>query len=259
MAFLDTRFAAMAHRGFSPSGLENSMAAFEAAVELGYRYVETDVRTTRDGVLLAFHDLTLGRVTGIEAAVRDLTYAQVRRARIGGVEPIPRLEEVLQRWRHLRVNIDVKSARSALPLVDLVERLGCHERVCIGSFHDERRRAVVEALSRPVETSPGRGTLMRTVLSARGGFGAGLGRVLREVDVLQIPERHGQIQVLTPRLVRAVHRLGKKIHVWTINERDDMHRLVDMGVDGIISDRADVLKDVLLERGLWHETEAVPA
>src|SRR5436309_11628749 len=109
---------AFAHRGFSRDGHENSMAAFEAAVALGYRYLETDVRVTADGVALAFHDATLDRVTNRSGRIADLPWAQVRNARIGGVEPIPLLADLLAAWPEVCVNIDVKSDRGVLAAVE---------------------------------------------------------------------------------------------------------------------------------------------
>ncbi|WP_309232756.1 glycerophosphodiester phosphodiesterase family protein, partial [Actinotalea sp. JY-7885] len=145
----------LAHRGFSPAGLENSMAAFAAAVDLGFRYVETDVHATADGVLVAFHDETLDRVTDGSGRVDRLPSSTVLRARIGGVEPVPRFEDLLGTWPDLRVNVDVKSEGAVAPLAEAVERTRAHDRVCVASFSDARRRAVVRRLSRPVATSAG--------------------------------------------------------------------------------------------------------
>src|SRR5690606_15964268 len=111
----------LSHRGFSTDGLENSMAAFQQAVDLGYRYLETDVHATADGVLLAFHDASLDRVTDLEGEIARLPWSTVSQARIGGVEPVPRLEEVLGTWPQVRVNIDIKSAGAILPLVEVLE------------------------------------------------------------------------------------------------------------------------------------------
>ncbi len=226
------------------------MAAFAAAVELGYGYVETDVHATRDGVAVAFHDTTLDRVTDGSGAVASLDWSTVRRARIGGVEPVPRLEDLLGAWPGLRVNIDVKAASAIGPTVDVIERTGAHDRVCIASFSDARRRAVVRRLSRPVATSAGNGTVAAFLVGARSG--AVSRRVLRTVDCLQVPERSGRVRVVTRATVEAAHAAGVQVHVWTVNDADAMHRLLDLGVDGLVSDRSDVLRDVLTERGEWH-------
>lgn len=242
---------ALAHRGFSAAAPENSMAAFSAAVELGYRYVETDVHATRDGVVVAFHDTTLDRVTDGSGAVADQAWSVVRRARIAGTEPVPTLEELLGTWPDLRVNIDVKTARAAAPTAAVVERTRAHDRVCIASFSDARRRATLRALSRPVATSAGNLTAGGFVVAAALRRHAAVRWVLRGVHCLQLPEQHRGIPVVTAERVSAAHRAGVPVHVWTVNSAADMHRLLDLGVDGLVSDRADVLRDVLTARGEW--------
>jgi glycerophosphoryl diester phosphodiesterase len=251
VSYLDHTPVALAHRGFAPDGRENSMAAFAAAVDLGYRYVETDVHATRDGVVLAFHDATLDRVTDGRGRVADPPWATARLARIGGTDPIPTLEDLLGTWPELRVNIDIKASRAISPTVEVIERTGAHDRVCIASFSDARRRAVVRALSRPVATSGGTSTTAAFLAAARLGSAAAVRRAVRDVDCLQVPERQGPVPVVTRRSVAAAHAAGVQVHVWTVNDPADMRRLLDLGVDGLVSDRADLLRDVLRQRGQW--------
>src|SRR5690606_4970656 len=125
---------ALAHRGFSLDGLENSMAAFEAAVRLGFRYVETDAHGTKDGVAVALHDASLDRTTDGRGFVAELPWSEVRTARIGGVEPVPTLEELLGTFPELRVNIDVKGVSGIEPVAQAIERTQAHDRVCVASF-----------------------------------------------------------------------------------------------------------------------------
>jgi glycerophosphoryl diester phosphodiesterase len=242
----------IAHRGFSRTGAENSMTAFAAAIDLGYRYLETDARATRDGVVLAFHDGTLDRVTDRRGRISELTWDEVRRARIRGSEPIPLLEEVLDAWPQARFNIDVKDAATIGPLARVIDRTKAHDRICLGSFSDRRRRAVVRRLSAPVATSAGRMIVarFRTVTSVRL-LARYLQAVLHDVDCIQVPERIGRISLVSPAAVDAVHRAGKQVHVWTVNDEAAMHRLLDLGVDGIMTDRADLLRDVMQTRGDW--------
>ena len=242
---------ALAHRGFSLDGLENSMVAFGAAVDLGYRYVETDVHATRDGVVVAFHDASLDRVTDAVGLVAELPWSAVGAARIGGVEPVPRLADVLGSWPDLRVNIDVKSAAAVGPTVEVIERTAAHERVCVTAFSDARRRAVVRALSRPVATSAGTRTVAAFLGATAVHSGRAQARVLREVDCLQVPERQGRVPVVTAATVAAAHTYGVQVHVWTVNDPAEMVRLLDLGVDGLVTDRADLLRDVLRSRGTW--------
>ncbi|MDF8265853.1 glycerophosphodiester phosphodiesterase [Luteipulveratus flavus] len=242
---------AMAHRGFSREGLENTMVAFAAAVELGYAYVETDVHATSDGVLLAFHDSTLDRVTDGTGAIHDQPYHRVRTARIGGREPIPTLEDLLGAWPDLKVNIDIKAAPAITPLVETIERHRAHERVCVTSFSDRRRRTALRRLSRPVATSAGQVRTAAFVAARSAGLGGAAVTALRGIDCLQVPVRSGRVPIVTRSALRAAHAAGAQVHVWTINEPDEMERLLDLGVNGLITDRADLLKDVLQQRGSW--------
>ncbi|TQJ58873.1 glycerophosphoryl diester phosphodiesterase [Arthrobacter sp. SLBN-83] len=247
---------AMAHRGFSAEGLENSMAAFRAGVELGFRYLETDVHATSDGVLLLFHDETLDRVTDGNGRVAELPAAEVAKARINGREPIPTFDELVAELPGARLNLDVKDWSSVRSTAAAIERHQVHHRVLVTSFSDRRRRAVLKLLSQPVASSAGVAsnalfTLLGPVLP-RPVFRQLMRRVLRDVHALQVPVRYGRIPVVTAGFIRRAHELGLVVHVWTINEEDEMHRLLHLGVDGIVTDRADLLRDVLRARGQWR-------
>ncbi|WP_296665932.1 glycerophosphodiester phosphodiesterase family protein [Demequina sp.] len=247
--YFDDRFAALAHRGFSREGLENSMTAFQAAVDLGFRYVETDAHGTSDGVAVALHDSSLDRTTDGAGEVARLPWSLVKEARIGGVEPVPLFEDILGTWPELRVNVDVKGPSGIAPIAEAIERTKAHDRVCVASFSTARRDATVRLLSRPVATSAG--TSEAGLFFLGGATGVGTLRSLRRVDGLQIPWKVGTMRVLTERHVRIAHEAGRVVHVWTVNERSDMELLLDMGVDGLVSDRADLLREVLEDRGRW--------
>lgn len=258
--FFDTGFLAFAHRGgahYPPNrDQENSLAAFQNAVDLGYRYLETDVHATRDGELVAFHDDRLDRVTDRTGAVAELTFDEVRRARIGGRHPIPTLAELLDAFPEARFNIDAKAPGAVQPLADLVRTLRATDRVCISSFDTGRLRQLRRLLPEvPSAVS------VRAVQQLR--FLPGLARLplLRQIIdsagvALQIPVSRTvlgrRIEVVTPGLIDIAHRTGRQVHVWTIDEAAEMERLLDLGVDGIFTDRIDVLKDVLIERGRWR-------
>ncbi|RNI18421.1 glycerophosphodiester phosphodiesterase [Flexivirga caeni] len=248
----------MAHRGFTDGSRapENSLPAFAAAVGLGFRYVETDVHATADGQLIAFHDHRLDRVTDGQGVVAELPWSVVRRAKIAGTQEIPTLDAVFESWPQLRVNIDCKAASAVEPLVDVIERHRAHERVCIASFSDVRRCAVLQRLSRPVATSGGQSVIARFVLGSRlpaaGRTPWGRG-ALRDADCLQVPPGAGPIRVVTRHTVAQAHAAGAQVHVWTIDEPAQMHRLLDLGVDGLMTDRADLLKEVLVARGVWAD------
>ena len=239
---------AFAHQGAHAEGGpgENTMAAFEAAVALGYRYLETDAHVTADGVLVAFHDDHLDRLTDRTGVIGDLAWSEVGAARVRGGEGVPLLEDLLTAWPDVRVNIDPKHDAAVDPLVDLVRRTGTLDRVCFGAFSDRRLARIQAALGPGACTSMGPRQVARLVAAARrlpaGGFTAAC---------VQVPVRQGRIPLVTPRFLAAAHARDLPVHVWTINDAAEMHRLLDMGVDGIMTDRTDVLKKVLTERGSW--------
>jgi glycerophosphoryl diester phosphodiesterase len=245
-----------AHRGGALDGLENSMAAFARAVDLGYRYLETDVRATADGVLLAVHDANLERVTGRDAEIARLPYAEVATARIGGREPIPLLEDLLGAWPRARFNIDVKAANAIVPLADVLGRTDAWDRVCVTSFSSRRLRRVRarmrSAAGRDVCTALGpRGVAALRLHCLAGPLGAPLRRAATGAPCAQVPHRFGGRPFVTPSLLAGAHALGLKVHAWTVNDRAEMARLLDLGVDGIMTDDIDTLRDVMKARGLW--------
>ena len=241
-----------AHRGGAADGMENSLAAFARAIELGFRYLETDVHATADGVLLAFHDRTLDRVTDLVGRVAELPWTTVRRARIGGREPIPLLEDVLGTWPGVRVNIDVKHPRAIEPLVRALRRTGAVDRVCVASFSERRLSAVRRQVGPGLCTALGpRGVALLRAAATHDRAAVLAGRRHRPVPCAQVPDRFGPLRVVTPGLVELAHQRGQRVHVWTVDDAAEMHRLLDLGVDGLMTDRPEVLRQVFRDRGLW--------
>jgi len=254
--FLDLpRPLAFAHRGGAAHYPENSWRAFEHAVGLGYSYLETDVHATADGVLVAFHDRTLDRVTDRAGRICDLPYSAVRAARIGGTDPIPLLEDLLGAWPGARFNIDVKDEPAVRPLAEVLRRTAAWDRVCVTSFSARRLAAVRRVLPRPVcmATSPAGVAALRLSAMRRGAPRRALADRLRRLSVrcAQIP-----VSVATASFLRAAHAAGLQVHVWTVNDRDTMTGLLDLGVDGIMTDETAILRDVLDARGQWHARPA---
>jgi len=253
-AYFDAPFLAFAHRGgarYLPNlHRENSRHAFEEAAALGYRYFETDVHATADGELLAFHDNRLDRVTDRTGLVAELPYRAVAEARIHGLDPIPRLAELLVAFPDVRFNIDAKSPTAVRLLADTIAEHGAQDRVCVSSFGVRRLHELRRRLGRRVPSC------VSSVGVAVNRFLPWLTRALNSpAPALQIPVRHvlrgRQVTLVTPELLRTVHRAGKQVHVWTVDDAAEMERLLDLGVDGIFTDRVDTLRDVLTARGLW--------
>jgi glycerophosphoryl diester phosphodiesterase len=234
-----------AHRGGASEVPENTMPAFAHAVALGYRYVETDVHVTADGALLAFHDDVLDRVTDRAGVIAELPWSTVKEARVDGLEPIPLFEDLLGAWPELRVNVDPKHDAAVGPLAEVLRRCAAVDRVCVGAFSDER-------LERVRALVPG----VCTSLGPMGSLQLGLAATGEDIGELpspcaQLPTHVGETEVVTEAVLAEAHRRGLQIHVWTIDDEHEMTRLLDLGVDGIMTDRPAVLKEVLTARGAW--------
>lgn len=233
-----------AHRAGGPG--ENTMSAFEAAIEMGYRYIETDCHVTADGVLVALHDDTLDRVTDRTGVIAEMRWAEVRKARVAGTEQVPLLEDLLALHPDVRVNIDPKHDAAVDPLADAIRRTGAIDRVCIGAFSDRRLARIRALLGPTLCTSMGPRQVARLIAASRG---LPAGRFT--AACAQVPVRRGLVPLVTPRFLEAAHTRGMQVHVWTINDADEMRALLDLGVDGIMTDAPDVLKQVLDERTAW--------
>jgi glycerophosphoryl diester phosphodiesterase len=249
-AFLDAPTPiAMAHRGGAIEHLENTMPAFQACVDLGYRYIETDVQVTADGVLVAFHDPTLERVTDRRGRVEQLRWAEIAEARIGGREPIQRLEDVLGAWPDVRFNLDIKAAGVLAPLVRLVRRMDVADRICLGSFSDARMAAARRLFGPAVCTSLGPRGVAALRLSSYSPRAAGLVRI--QAGCAQVPLQLGGRALVDERFVAAAHERGLQVHVWTVDDPDECTAMLDLGVDGIMTDRPAMLRELLEKRGEW--------
>ncbi|GAB3623100.1 glycerophosphodiester phosphodiesterase [Mariniluteicoccus endophyticus] len=253
-AYFDAPFIPLAHRGGSlhePNvGRENTVHAFAQAVALGYRWLETDVHATADGRLIAFHDDRLDRVSEATGLVADLPWSELEHVRIGGQDAIPTLDELFETFPDVRFNIDIKAPGAVEPLVDAIVAHRAHDRVCVGSFGMDRIRAFRRLMGARVATS------VSTLGVAWTSFVPVVPALLNDAGVaFQMPITHRlgglEVRVLTPAMVDRAHAAGKVVHVWTIDDPEVMHDLIDMGVDGIVTDRTDTLREVCRERGIW--------
>jgi glycerophosphoryl diester phosphodiesterase len=250
-AFLDAPTPlAMAHRGGAIEHLENTLPAFQACVDLGYRYLETDVQVTADGTLVAFHDATLERVTDRTGRVDTMTWSELSQARIGGREPIMRLEDLLGAWPDVRFNLDVKAAGVLAPLVRLIHRLDMAHRINLGSFSDARVAAARRLFGPAVCTALGPRGVAALRLSSYSPRAAGLVRI--QAGCAQVPLQLGGRALVDERFLAAAHARGLQVHVWTVDDPDEARKMLDLGVDGIMTDRPAMLRQVLEERGQWY-------
>jgi len=227
------------------------MSAFQHAVALGFRYLETDVHATRDGVLLAFHDEELDRVTDMSGRIAEMDYAEVSKARIDGREPIPLFVELLEHLPNARINIDPKLDNAAPPLVKVLKEAKALDRVCVTSFSDKRAAWIKEQLGPDLCCGLGPlGTARMRFSSLSGPFSGIWGEF--EQGCLQIPTHQAGIRLVDRRMVDHAHDRGLQVHVWTIDAPEEMTRLLDLGVDGLMTDRPEILRSVLEARGAWQ-------
>ncbi|GAB3686472.1 glycerophosphodiester phosphodiesterase [Saccharopolyspora tripterygii] len=247
---------AFAHRGWhlgELAAMENSLSAFRAAADEGYRYVETDVHATGDGVVVVHHDASLERTTDRAGAIARLPFSEVSQAKIGGREPVASLDAALEEFPGLLFNVDVKADSAAGPVLRTLRRHNAWDRVCLASF-DDRRLDLLRKVGGPrLLTSTGqRGVAalwawsrlpllsrLPSVGSQRGERGPIRGAAV------QVPTRFKGLEVVDERFVALAHRWGVEVHVWTVDEPSEMRRLLDLGVDGLVTDRPDLLKALL--------------
>lgn len=253
----ETPFA-IAHRGSRLLWPENTMLAFQNAHDAGFRWMETDLHLTSDGVVVCLHDDTVDRTTDGRGRVGRFTFEQLRALDAGhafeldggfphrgtGVK-IPSFEELATTFLDCRLVVDLKQDGLAEPLWDLITRLEIEDRVIVGSFSDRRLREFRSVSEGTIATSAG------PVSVARALAGPRIGGSKRLADALQIPTSYLGVSIVTESSVRRMHAADYQVHVWTVNSSRQMHRLLDMGVDGIITDRPDALKAVMIERGQW--------
>lgn len=218
------------------------MAAFRHAWDLGFRYLETDVQSTADGEVIAFHDDDLERTCGMARRISDMTWTEVRNARIDGQEPIPRLIDLLEEFPTACINIDAKSDAVVEPLLRILRTTAALNRVCIGAFSHRRIRRIRTELGSEVCTSASPWEVTQWMA----------GRLPLGPSCLQVPVRQGKLAVVTERRVARAQSASCPVHVWTVDDAGDMQALLDLGVHGIMTDRGDVLRSVAITNGIWH-------
>lgn len=239
-----------AHRGGASEAPENTMSAFSDAVSLGYKYLETDVHATSDGVLVAFHDDDLSRTCGKEGHIKDMTWDDVRKVRVHNTEPIPLLIDILQAFPHARVNIDCKTDAALTPLIRVLTDQKCLDRVCVGSFSDKRLISLRRHFGHSLCTSMGPRQVAQLLLASKTS--SKLAKSLSGV-VAQIPTRQAGIHLTNSNLLSTAREHDIPVHVWTIDEEHEMNELLDAGVDGIMTDKTRLLRDVFTHRGIWYQ------
>ncbi|WP_159587826.1 glycerophosphodiester phosphodiesterase [Chelativorans xinjiangense] len=236
----------IAHRGGAQEAEENTWAAFERAIMLGYRHIETDIQASRDDVAVIFHDDTLERLTGRPEPVGALAWSDLEHMSTLGGGRLAKLEDVLSVWPDCYFNLEPKSDAAVSPIAEAVARCNALDRVCVGSVDQRRVKRLREMLGPDLCWSPAHFGVTRLWLA---GWGFHIGRL--SFPVVQVPRTYGPLEVVTPRFVEAAHALGIDVHVWTVDAEEEMDEVADFGVDGVMTDRPSLLKEVLQRRGQW--------
>ena len=244
--FLEEKFLAFAHRGGNEFAPENSFRAFKSAVDIGYKYLETDVHLTKDGFLIAFHDDTLDRVTDKSGLIRDLTLSEVKKAKIAGTDEIPLLSELLNSFTDCFFNIDCKVDETVQPLINLINNKDFINRVCIGSFSQKRINFIRKSLGKDVKTSMGPAEVILSKFLSYTSLGYNF-----KSSYTSIPIKRYGINLLDERNINYLKSNNQKVIAWTINDEDQMKMLINIGIDGIMTDNLTLLKKVLIEENLW--------
>lgn len=248
----------VAHQGGDGLWPGNTLYAYERAAALGVDVLEGDVHRTQDGVLVLMHDETVDRTTDGSGLIEDMTLAELKALDAGydwspddgqtfpfrgqGIT-VPTLEELFKTFPDLRMNIEIKltQASMAQDLCNLIRQYNRQNLMLIASFHDARiqefRTVCPEVATSASETEVRNLVIMNLLF---------LGRLYSApAHAVQVPERQSGIEVLTPRFVNTAHHRNMKVDAWTINETVDMQRMLDLGVDGIITDYPDRLLQLL--------------
>ena len=239
-------FYAFVHRGGDEEKTENTLEAFQYSSDLGFVFMETDVQSTADGKVVIFHDSDLKRVAGINKKVSELTFKEIKEINLINGGKIPSLEETLSSFPSLRFNIDIKVDTAVDETIKIVKEHNALDRVCLAAFSSNRLSRIRKISGVGLCSSMGQAEIVRLLISSFG-----LNQKISPGLCAQVPVSQFGIPIVTERFITKIHNLNKLIHVWTIDETKEMFRLIDLGVDGLMTDKPTVLKEALLERGLF--------
>lgn len=247
---------AYAHRGWHLDGApENTLAGFTRAVDEGFPYLEFDVHATADAVAVVHHDPTLDRTTDGTGRIALLHSGALADVRVRGTEPVPLLHDVLAALPDTRCTIELKSAAAVEVTLAVLDRLDAWHRVCLGGYDEgwlaSARRRAGPRLCTSMGQTAALGLRTRAWLDALPAPLSRLPALPFTGQLAQLPHRFGPLTVVDEQLVRTAHDAGREVHVWTVDDPAEMVELLEMGVDGILSDRPDLLRTVLQERGAW--------
>ena len=244
--FKDYNFFGFVHRGGDEEKTENTLEAFQYSSDLGFVFIETDVQSTLDGEIVIFHDNDLRRVAGLDVKISDLTYKEIQGIELINGGKVPTLNETLISFPELRFNIDIKVDAAVQETINIIKNQGVLERVCLAAFSTKRLNLIRKLMGPGLCSSMGQVEIVRLLCNSFGlNFKTSPGLCA------QVPVSQYGIPIVTKRFIKKAHSLNKLVHVWTIDETDEMFRLIDLGVDGLMTDKPSILKKALLARNLF--------
>ena len=233
----------IAHRGLALDHPENTLGAFTAALNSGADILETDVHLSKDGSVIVAHDPDLTRVAGRLGLVADFSERELAEIDLGSGEGFPTLDQLLSQFPHAKFNIDLKTRTAVEPFAEIIRAHRAESRILATSFDEPTRQAVINLLPE-VASSTSRSMVIQARLRTWLGLPMEKWTVPAEVVALQIPPAMYGVALVTPSMLRLAKRKGLEVHVWTINNPEDMRRLWTMGVHGIVTDRSDLAVEV---------------
>ena len=244
--FQDFNFYGFVHRGGDEVKTENTLDAFQYSSELGFVFMETDVQATKDGHIVIFHDATLKRMAGIDKTIKDLTLNEIQSIELINGGKIPLLSETLESFPELRFNIDIKTEDALKKSVQIIKEMNCLNRTCLASFSSSRLERIRDLAGPSACTSSGQMDIFKLMCKSMGiPFKATQGHCA------QIPMKQWGVPVLTKKFLNTAKEENKLVHIWTIDDKDQMFELIDQGVDGLMTDKPSILKQAMTERGLF--------
>lgn len=240
------KFTAFSHRGGALENKENTIEAFQKSKELGYKYIETDVQNTKDDKLVIFHDNDLIRIANKNIEISKIEYSELKKIPIFKNQKIPLFEDVINNFKSINFNIDPKSNRAAFLLQKILIERSDLDRFCIGSHYQSRLNLFQLDQFKNMATSMSRMEVLKFFINRYYSLFS------MNTPCLQVPVSFKGITIVSKKFINFVHEKNMKIHVWTVDSADTMQDLIDLGVDGIMTDRPSILKEILIKNNLWN-------
>jgi len=244
--FQDFNFYGFVHRGGDEKKTENTLEAFQYSSDLGFTFMETDVQFTKDGQVVVFHDIDLKRIAGLEKKISELSLKEIKSIDLIGGGKIPTLDDLLSSFKNLRFNIDIKVDSAVDKTVDIIKSHDALNRTCLAAFSSKRLNRIRLLAGKGACTSMGQLEVSKLIMRSWGlPFDKQLGMCA------QVPTTQWGIPVVTQAFIEEAHRQDKLVHVWTIDDPEEMRNLIKKSVDGLMTDKPSILKKVLIEQNLF--------